>query len=116
MSVVFKGTYLHGMKKTKENGSRRVCHPLSDSSNERCGYLVYCPACGFGHFFNVEKPGPNGQQWTFNGNLEKPTFYPSMLILPPAKRCHSFVRNGRIEYLSDCEHKYAGQTLDLEPF
>lgn len=27
--------------------------------------------------------------------------------------CHSFVRDGRIEFLSDCTHALAGQTVDL---
>jgi len=28
-------------------------------------------------------------------------------------RCHSFVRDGRIEFLSDCTHALKGQTVDL---
>jgi hypothetical protein len=28
-------------------------------------------------------------------------------------RCHSFVREGKIEFLNDCTHEHAGQTLDL---
>lgn len=27
--------------------------------------------------------------------------------------CHSFVRDGRIEFLGDCTHALAGQTVDL---
>lgn len=27
--------------------------------------------------------------------------------------CHSFVRDGRIEFLGDCTHSNAGQTVDL---
>ncbi len=30
-----------------------------------------------------------------------------------AKRCHSFVKNGHIEYLSDCTHSLAGQTIEM---
>ena len=30
--------------------------------------------------------------------------------------CHSFVTDGRIEFLSDCTHKLAGQTVDLPTF
>lgn len=29
--------------------------------------------------------------------------------------CHSFVRDGRIEFLSDCTHSLAGQTVQLQP-
>lgn len=28
--------------------------------------------------------------------------------------CHSFVRNGKIEFLSDCTHELAGKTVELE--
>lgn len=30
-------------------------------------------------------------------------------------RCHSFIRNGRIEFLSDCSHKLAGKTVPVPP-
>lgn len=40
--------------------------------------------------------------------------------LPPGHRfdgkevvCHSFVTDGRIHFLGDCTHEFAGQTLDL---
>lgn len=29
------------------------------------------------------------------------------------KTCHSFVTDGRIQYLGDCTHSLAGQTVDL---
>jgi hypothetical protein len=32
-----------------------------------------------------------------------------------APRCHSFVRNGHIEFLSDSTHALAGQTVQLPP-
>jgi hypothetical protein len=27
--------------------------------------------------------------------------------------CHSFVTNGKIQFLADCTHKLAGQTVEL---
>lgn len=27
--------------------------------------------------------------------------------------CHTFVRDGKIEYLSDCTHEFAGQTIEM---
>lgn len=27
--------------------------------------------------------------------------------------CHSFITDGKIKYLSDCNHHLAGQTIDL---
>ena len=44
--------------------------------------------------------------WTFNGDMERPTFSPSMLE-------HFFVRAGKIEYLQDCDHPMAGMTVDM---
>ena len=35
---------------------------------------------------------------------------------PTVTRCHSFVREGRIEFLSDCTHALAGQTVELPDF
>jgi len=71
--------------------------------------------------------------WQFNGDYDKPTFSPSVLVtyehwVPPATPenlnpgpqtkvkdiCHSFVRDGQIQFLSDCTHSLAGQTVPLE--
>jgi hypothetical protein len=52
--------------------------------------------------------------------MEKPTFSPSMLVNANTPkhlkltRCHSFVRDGKIQFLSDCDHNLKGQTIDLE--
>lgn len=93
--------------------------PLDDGSGY-AGELVECPACSYGHFFRTV-PGKHGEPvWTFNGDREKPTFSPSMLVNarthvtnPLAILCHSFVREGRIAFLSDCSHAMAGQTVEL---
>lgn len=80
---------------------------LDDQSGELGGWLIHCPACGYGHLFD--------KRWTFNGDVERPTFRASMLVYAHGDRprCHSFVTDGRIEYLSDCTHAMAGQTVDL---
>lgn len=75
-------------------------------------YSIHCPACDMEHPFSVGR-------WEYNGNMDRPTFAPSMLIKIPLSGepseavCHSFVRDGRIEYLGDCTHAMAGQTVDL---
>lgn len=80
----------------------------------------WCPGCDGAHGVVVESP--NG--WGFNGDLERPTITPSVLVNgirnpetpewnAAHPRCHSYVRDGRIEFLSDCEHALAGQTVDL---
>lgn len=76
---------------------------------------IFCPGCKYLHTFTINSPASNGAIWTFNGNFEKPTFNPSMLVNKdyPESRCHSFVRDGRIEFLSDCFHELKNQTVDL---
>ena len=95
------------------------CVPLSDTNGNHVGELVECPACGYGHLFRTV-PHENLPVWSFNGDRDRPTFSPSMLVnanlhekYPNAIRCHSFVREGRIEFLTDCSHAMAGQTVDL---
>jgi hypothetical protein len=71
-------------------------------------YLFHCPGCGYSHPFHVP-------MWTWNGSLDAPTFSPSLMVngSDPRYRCHSFVKEGKIQFLSDCFHKLAGQTVEL---
>jgi len=80
-----------------------------------------CPGCKSDHVVN-DSPG----RWTFNGDYERPTFTPSILVTyngrdagvddaPPAV-CHSFVTDGHIQFLGDCTHALAGQTVSLPPY
>jgi hypothetical protein len=71
-------------------------------------FAFFCPACQYGHWIDTA-PG----RWTFNGDMEKPTISPSVLTVGIEPRCHSFVRDGKIQFLGDCTHKMAGQTVDL---
>ncbi|WP_412063955.1 DUF6527 family protein [Rhizobium sp. SYY.PMSO] len=86
--------------------------------------LFWCPGCDGAHRIQVgEGPGP---RWGFNGDPDRPTFTPSILVTyngkdagidgaPPAI-CHSFVTAGRIQFLSDCTHALAGQTVEIPDF
>ncbi|MCV9382471.1 DUF6527 family protein [Aeromonas hydrophila] len=112
--------------------------PVLASASE--GTLAFfCKGCNAPHIINVGV-GPR-PRWSFNGNYECPTFTPSVLVQwdqwePPcadlemadkiyngeivqtkvSKVCHSFVTDGRIQYLGDCTHELAGQTVDLAPW
>ncbi len=100
-------------------------------SESRQRVAFACPGCNEPHTVPI-KPHPKG--WDFNGDEERPTLSPSILVyerrIPadadPAKvvapykpgdvyspRCHSYVRDGRIQFLSDSGHALAGQTVDL---
>jgi hypothetical protein len=68
-------------------------------------YWMKCPACNKTHACN--------DTWEFNNDLENPTFSPSLLVRShPVEICHSFIRNGKWEFLSDCTHEMAGKTVD----
>lgn len=71
-------------------------------------YAFECPGCGYGHVFHVPR-------WSWNGSTDKPTFRPSLFVNQhdSKSRCHSFVTDGRIQFLNDSHHELKGQTVDL---
>jgi hypothetical protein len=76
-------------------------------NKDRVNHWFICPGCKKAHAFD--------ERWDFNGDYEKPTFSPSLLCTG-RKRCHSFVRDGNIQFLSDCDHDLAGQTVPILPW
>lgn len=99
------------------------------------GLMFWCPGCDEAH--RIQHGAGGGPRWTWNGDVEKPTFTPSVLVEgvrrltdqqhaaylatgvhpePEPARCHSFVVDGRIQFLADCTHALAGQTIDLPPW
>jgi hypothetical protein len=98
---------------------------LGGDGADRYAYFL-CPGCDDVHCCRIVSGGGH-PCWGFNGDLEKPTFTPSVKVTYPAnpdadddfaewrteRICHSYVRSGRIEYLSDCTHALAGKTVDL---
>lgn len=99
--------------------------------------MFWCPGCGEAHAVRVREDGQNvGGAWGFNGNYDRPTFSPSVLVRGkrkitdeeydrirageklniPDMVCHSFVRDGQIQFLGDCTHALAGQTVPLPDF
>ncbi|MGE4274394.1 MAG: DUF6527 family protein [Desulfitobacterium sp.] len=76
---------------------------------------LWCPGCDGYHSICVDHGG-----WTWNGNEENPTISPSILVRGVRgdddqlkTLCHSFVRDGKIQFLSDSAHALAGQTVEL---
>lgn len=57
--------------------------------------------------------------WSWNGDTEYPTLKPSILTQftwgedRQLIRCHTFVNDGKVQFLSDCSHELAGQTVEL---
>lgn len=90
------------------------------------GYMAWCPGCAEAHYIAVEKPLGNGAKWTFNGDPERPTFSPSLLIRTGSAVdpdfidepddptvCHSFIRDGQWQFCADSKHALAGKTVPL---
>jgi len=73
------------------------------------GWMFWCPGCQENHFFD--------SGWVFNGDLNVPTFSPSLVTTFPRdgeeQRCHLVLEAGRLRFLSDCTHAWAGQTVPL---
>jgi len=74
---------------------------------------MWCPGCHLIHQVLLDGP----QRWEWDGNAESPTISPSILVQGGSEdmRCHSFVRAGRWEFLDDCTHTLAGQTVPMGP-
>lgn len=116
---------------------REVSHTPGDGHAD---FLFWCPACKCGHGVWTTGKNPSSAIWQFNGNMEKPTFKPSLKIVqetweppvtpenmeqyhqkpwPQTKKthvCHSVVTDGVISYCADCTHELAGKNIPMEPF
>lgn len=68
-------------------------------------HMFWCDGCKHVHTFN-------DKTWKFNGDLNNPTISPSILVqwydekTNKMNRCHSFIRDGKIRYLSDCNTSF----------
>ena len=81
-------------------------------------YCLECPACGVSHAIRTACQDEGAQVWEFNGDLERPTFYPAVLAPHQSDAgdvtiCHFYVEAGRIRYLPDCSHTMAGKQVEL---
>lgn len=96
-------------------------------------YSFFCPGCGYLHVYYTQKSHPDSPVWEFNGDMDNPTFTPSLLNRwgkeadpnwqEPEEpgpnngwsgRCHLFVRDGKIEYCGDCSHHLSGKVVEMK--
>jgi len=79
--------------------------------------LMECPGCKMAHHILVGEG--SGPRWSFNGNMEKPTFSPSILVRytwgeeQKEVVCHSYINDGVWNFLTDCTHELAGQLVPM---
>lgn len=77
------------------------------SSGTSTTWILFCPGCRELH--PLETP-----RWSFNGDVARPTFHPSLVVRPNGHdRCHSWIRDGQIQFLADSHHDLAGMTVAL---
>jgi len=67
--------------------------------------FFFCPGCNCAHGFN--------NRWTWNGDKDNPTISPSLLSWGETSKCHSFIKNGKIQFLNDCSHSLKGTTIEV---
>ena len=73
-------------------------------------YHYWCPGCNFIHALSPDIH-------KFNGDFDRPTFTPSVLYdYSEEHRCHSYINDGNIQFLNDCSHSLAGQTVELPEY
>lgn len=76
----------------------------------------YCPGCECDHMIQIAGAA-HGPVWDFNGNYECPTVSPSIRTFNPTNNqtiCHFYINHGQIQYLNDCVHRLAGQSVDMK--
>ena len=109
-----------------------------DAEGTVTGVGWYCPGCKTRHGIATDgPPGTTRPIWGWNRDVNAPTFTPSVLTTremghPPVTAenlaeyksnpwpqtkvkhvCHVFITDGQIQFLSDCTHELAGQTVPM---
>jgi hypothetical protein len=110
----------------------RISKILRNAEDNRL--LFWCPGCNRAH--QIQHGYGSGNRWGWNGSVDKPTFTPSIHVRYSHPKgysnenpapigwkgeyvddiCHSFVTDGKIQFLDDCTHALAGKTVDLPEF
>lgn len=113
---------------------------VKDHGNGTVSFM--CPGCKLAHTLHVVADGVH-PAWSYNGDTDAPTLYPSVNAVNGhysrhhtagsecwcdynkqhpedadifCAICHSFVTDGKIQFLSDCTHALVGQTVDLPEY
>lgn len=98
---------------------------------EKGTYTFKCPA-GHIHYINTKVHNNSNAQWGFNGNLDKPTFTPSInekagqyvdSCTEEERKwytehnlgfiCHFIITDGKIKFCADCTHGLANTTVEM---
>lgn len=104
---------------------------VDDHGDRYDAIVLWCPGCEYErddepgrmrgglHMLPVNGDGSKRPTWDWNGDLEQVTLSPSVLTRVPRGEtqvelvCHSFLRNGQWEFLTDSTHELSGQTVAM---
>lgn len=92
-----------------------------DTTDDAGVYIHWCPGCGMAHIAVTDQAttwtGIPTDRWSFDGNMEAPTFAPSFNIdLGNGQRCHYNINAGFMTFHADSTHKLAGSVVILPDF
>lgn len=98
---------------------------VDDHGVQYTSLMFVCPGCKAAghksyaglHLLPVNSPHIDKPSWDWDGNLELPTLSPSILTrggsLGKDGVCHSFLKAGVFEFLTDSTHPLSGQKVEL---
>jgi len=102
---------------------------IRDKRESYKAIVLWCPGCEITdedghvhaglHMLPINGNAKKRPTWKWNGDLVQVTLTPSILtksnrgVIP--FRCHSFLRQGRWEFLNDCTHPLKGRTVPMVP-
>ncbi|ROI02884.1 anaerobic dehydrogenase [Kaistella haifensis] len=93
-----------------------MVNKITEVSDVKGLYLFDCPGCKCSHYINTNPA--NGAVWEFNFDMKRPTVSPSIFVNRGSldkrmPQCHSFIKDGQIQFLNDCTHNLAGHTVEI---
>jgi hypothetical protein len=93
--------------------------PVNDHGLKYKALAFICPGCALDGSSGLHMLSVNSKEkkpsWDWDGFFDTPTLSPSILTKQtrpggsPHFICHSFLRDGKFEFLSDSTHALAGQ-------
>jgi len=97
---------------------KALLRTVRDGEHTYKALLFVCPGCVADGHTGVHMLPVQGEtgiraRWDWDGSLAAATLNPSILTTAGPLRCHSFLRAGVFEFLSDCSHSLAGQHVPM---
>ena len=99
---------------------------VDDHGDHYKALLLWCPGCEYQHegrkvgglnHIPFTGDGKKRPTWTWNNDLVRVTIHPSLLVqytrydVPFV--CHSFLQDGRWQFLGDCTHSLGNQSVPM---